>query len=226
MCAAPFNLCTGFQASSEAIRTFPFRREVVTPVAREEAVFRRKHPPDVFFAVRSARYRVQHVRRKKGEFLFHGIFGIVAAELMGASITSSTVSGKRGSSTRFRTHHATAACSVVEGTSPLRRRSALQGLQPPPRSAHIPPSRSKEEERRSAGVPLQAFRRSCPSGLSAAPLPLPGISAARMVATVSNATVRARDGEALPAAVVVPVSAGACVRWLSARLCNRKALRK
>ena len=56
---------------------------IAPPVAREEAVFRRKHPPDVFFAVPLRAVSCQHVRRKKGEFLFHGIFGIVAAELIG-----------------------------------------------------------------------------------------------------------------------------------------------
>ena len=55
---------------------------IAPPVAREEAVFRRKHPPDVFFAVPLRAVSCQHVRRKKGVFLFHGIFGIVAAELI------------------------------------------------------------------------------------------------------------------------------------------------
>ena len=55
---------------------------IAPPVAREEAVFRRKHPPDVFFAVPLRAVSCQHVRRKKGEFLFHGIFGIVAAKLI------------------------------------------------------------------------------------------------------------------------------------------------
>ena len=75
---------SAFKRPAEAIRTFPFRCEVIAPpVAREEAVFRRKHPPDVFFAVELHAVSCQHVRRKKGEFLFHGIFGIVAAELIG-----------------------------------------------------------------------------------------------------------------------------------------------
>ena len=56
---------------------------IAPPVAREEAVFRRKHPPDVFFAVPLRAVSCQHVRRKKGEFFFHGIFGIVATELIG-----------------------------------------------------------------------------------------------------------------------------------------------